>query len=557
MFTFRVKINSFKNKIEKLQFSGWLKILFGIFIGFVFIVFLYFGFYRLFIYVQKFQIIGSLLLLKLLEIIFLTTFIMVIFSSIIISFSTIFFSDELKLLLTLPVHPYQVFLTKTFDTMIQSSWMMIVTIIPFLMAFAKVKNAGIEFFAIFSLFSIPFLFISVTAGILITSGIMLFFPSSRARDIVLFLAIIIGSVGYVGFRFLEPEKLANPDRFYDAMHYIAYLNAPITRILPSWWFTESLNGILTKNADVVLKNSFLFLLAGGLCLLILVIFSEKFYYRILTNLRLGRAKKKWHELSAFSQFNSKINFISKDIKIFFRDPKQWSQVLLVIALVIVYLFSIYRLPKSFAETNYPVFYICNFLVLFNIGAGGFILSALALRFVYPQISLEKGTLWFFLSIPESIEKLFIKKFFPSLVLIILIGLVIGMASNILLNVSSYKIFIFSSVVIIVISFGLVCLASGFGTIYPRFDTENIAQIETSFGGILYMLSALAYIGLTLAIIYKPFILLIKHEMGLNIYIKDLVWYFIDFLVLNLVAIFLPIYFGLKSLKNFELREWSG
>ena len=27
-----------------------------------------------------------------------------------------------------------------------------------------------------------------------------------------------------------------------------------------------------------------------------------------------------------------------------------------------------------------------------------------------------------------------------------------------------------------------CLAVGFGTMYPRFETENAAQIPTSFGG---------------------------------------------------------------------------
>ncbi len=551
MFIFKVKIKSLKNRIKNLNFGGWIKSLFGIFVGFIFLILLYFGFYKFFIYVQKFQIIGSLLLLKLLEIMFLTTFIMVIFSSIIISFSTIFFSEDLGLLVSMPVRPYKVFLTKTSETMLQSSWMMIVTLVPFLMAFAKIKNAGLEFFGIFSLFSIPFLFISVSIGIIITSLIMFFFPSSKSRDIILFLTVVLGSVGYVAFRVLEPEKLANPDIFYDAMKYVAYLNAPIIKYVPSWWFTEILNGILTKNTGIILKNSFLFLSLAFFCLIVLITFSEKLYYKILTNIQTGRHRKKWQELN---KFNSKINLITKDIKIFFRDTKQWSQVLLVIALIIVYLFSIYRLPKSFSGTNYPVFYICNFLSLFNISASGFILSALALRFVYPQISLEKGTLWFFLSIPEPVEKLFIKKFIPTCSLMLLIGLVIGVVSNILLNVSSYRVFLLSCLVVLVISFGLVCLAIGLSAIYPKFDAENIAQIETSFGGILYIVCALSYIGLNIAIISRPFLLLIRQEMGLNVYIRDLSWYGFDFLLLNLAVISLPVYFGIKSLKRLELKE---
>jgi ABC-2 type transport system permease protein len=370
----------------------------------------------------------------------------------------------------------------------------------------------------------------------------------------LFLTVILGSVGYVAFRFLEPEKLANPDRFYDAMQYIAYLNAPFTKILPSWWFTETLNSILTKKTEIIIKNSILFLSSGVICLLILTIFSEKFYYNIITNIQSVSVKKTQQKKGLFIP---KISILTKDIKIFLRDTKQWSQVLLVLALVIVYLFSIYRLPKSFVGTNYPAFYICNFLALFNIAGSGFILAALALRFVFPQISLEKGALWFFLSIPEQVEKLFVKKFIPSFALMLGIGLTLGIISNFLLKVSSYKIFLLSSSVVLVISFGLVCLAGGFGAIYPKFDAENIAQIETSFGGILYIVCALTYIGLTLSIIFRPFLLLIKQEMGMNVHFKDLFWYGIDFLILNLIAIFLPIYFGLKSLKKLELKEWGG
>jgi ABC-2 type transport system permease protein len=43
-------------------------------------------------------------------------------------------------------------------------------------------------------------------------------------------------------------------------------------------------------------------------------------------------------------------------------------------------------------------------------------------------------------------------------------------------------------------FPLSAIALGFGTFYPRFDTENAAQIPTSFGGLLFMMTAVALIG---------------------------------------------------------------
>ena len=38
---------------------------------------------------------------------------------------------------------------------------------------------------------------------------------------------------------------------------------------------------------------------------------------------------------------------------------------------------------------------------------------------------------------------------------------------------------------------LAGLALGFGTLFPQFETENAAQIPTSFGGLLFMMAAVA------------------------------------------------------------------
>jgi ABC-2 type transport system permease protein len=43
------------------------------------------------------------------------------------------------------------------------------------------------------------------------------------------------------------------------------------------------------------------------------------------------------------------------------------------------------------------------------------------------------------------------------------------------------------------TFGLAGLAMGFGTLFPQFETENAAQIPTSFGGLLFMMASVALI----------------------------------------------------------------
>ncbi|MBU2615052.1 MAG: hypothetical protein KKG87_05800, partial [Elusimicrobia bacterium] len=455
--------------------------------------------------------------------------------------------------------PWKVFLIKTFETSFQASWMMLVTLIPFLAAYAAVKNVGLGFFLVFGVLSVPFFFTSVAIGILISLGIMFMFPSSKSRDIILFVAIFFGSLCYVLFRFIEPERLANPDAFYDAVQYLAYLNAPVAKIFPSWWFTESLNAITINNSRLLLNDSLLIVGTAFIFLLILLVLAEKYYYPVITNIHLGTEKRKQGSAKAAianSLKISKFSFFIKDIRVFFRDTKQWSQVLLVIALVLVYLFSIQKLPKSFTGQNYPVVYVSNFLAFFNIGAAGFILSALALRFVFPQISLEKGTLWFIFSMPMTIEKFFVKKLIISAVPMLFLGLIMGIFSNLLLKVSSPIVFWFSSGTIILLSIGLLCMSLGLGAGYPKFDSDNIVEIEASYGGIFYMVCSLVYIGLTLGIEAIPMQLFIKHQLGSQLYWGDLIWHGVDLLILNAIVIGIPIWRGIKSLKNYELREWS-
>jgi ABC-2 type transport system permease protein len=45
-----------------------------------------------------------------------------------------------------------------------------------------------------------------------------------------------------------------------------------------------------------------------------------------------------------------------------------------------------------------------------------------------------------------------------------------------------------------LTFAVCGLAIGFGTIFPQFETENAAQIPTSFGGLLFMMASVTVIG---------------------------------------------------------------
>jgi ABC-2 type transport system permease protein len=61
----------------------------------------------------------------------------------------------------------------------------------------------------------------------------------------------------------------------------------------------------------------------------------------------------------------------------------------------------------------------------------------------------------------------------------------------------------SLVSITALVFPLTALALGYGTFYPRFDSENAAQIPTSFGGLLFMITAIGLIGVVAFLAGRP------------------------------------------------------
>ena len=74
---------------------------------------------------------------------------------------------------------------------------------------------------------------------------------------------------------------------------------------------------------------------------------------------------------------------------FFRTPAQWTQLLLVGALILVYLLN-FRYFRALGESGLirpkGLFAINYFL-------GGLVITTLAARFIYPSVSLEGHAFW--------------------------------------------------------------------------------------------------------------------------------------------------------------------
>ncbi|MDB4915305.1 MAG: hypothetical protein JWM95_2949 [Gemmatimonadetes bacterium] len=154
------------------------------------------------------------------------------------------------------------------------------------------------------------------------------------------------------------------------------------------------------------------------------------------------------------------------------------------------------------ERFFQTFRLVNVIPFLNLVLAGFVLASIAARFIFPSVSLEGRTLWLLKSSPLPMPDLLWAKFWVGTLPLLLLALGIVVVTNILLQVSDFM-FAVSLMTMTLMTLALCGMALGFGTLFPQFETENAAQIPTSFGGLLYMIAAIGLIAGVVVLEARP------------------------------------------------------
>jgi ABC-2 type transport system permease protein len=190
------------------------------------------------------------------------------------------------------------------------------------------------------------------------------------------------------------------------------------------------------------------------------------------------------------------SMVAKDVRTFFRDTTQWSQLVLLAVLVIVYIYNIRVLPIFSGEDI--GFMLKNVIVFLNIGLAGFVLAAIAARLVFPAISLEGRSLWLLKSSPLRLPTLVWSKYWVGVVPLLVLAVSLTVGTNVILRVTGFM-NVVSLGTIVLLTLALAAMALAFGAVYPKFNSENAADVPTSFGGLLFMMSSTAFIGIVVVL----------------------------------------------------------
>lgn len=513
--------------------------------------------WRVLAYFRGIEDIGDILAIKLLSMILIVCFALLLFSSILTSLSKLYLSRDLLLVHSLPVPRHRLFLARWLDSTADSGWMVVLFTLPVFLAYGIVFEAGPAYYGamLFSLTALA-LIASALSALAVMVGVVLV-PAGRMRSIVVVLGVLLFVTLYLAIRLSRPEQLVNPEVFETVLAYVASLQAPVSPLLPSTWAYDSIRSALSGAVGSSLFHAALAASCAGALVCLLALSAEALYFKGFSRTQiasvrvfrgLGLSERIFRGLPGPARA-----FTVKEIKSFLRDQAQWSQLFLIAALVVIYIYNFEALPLE--RSPIQTAYLQNLFSFLNMALALFVLTAVTARFAYPAVSLEREAFWLVKASPLSLRAFILIKFFIYCAPLLVLTEVLIVGTNLLLKATPFMMAL-STVTVFFLVPGIVAMGIGLGAAYPDFKAENPAQTVTSFGGLVFMIACAVYIGLVLLLeagpVYRIFMAGI-HGRPLSTALWA--WTIASFglaLALSILAVVLPLRFGEKRLSQIHL-----
>jgi ABC-2 type transport system permease protein len=426
---------------------------------------------------------------------FMALTVMLVFSSGIILYSSLFCSADTSFLLTLPVRPGRVFLHKFQEAVFLSSWGFLFLASPMLLAYGLVNAAPWYYFPLLLPLLVSFTYIPAVVGGMICVAVVRWLPSRRLLALLILAGGALSAAVWIGHSLVVDSRsdLLTPTWFQEMLDRLRITEH---RWLPSWWLSSGLLAAAQHEA----AESVLFLallISNALFFRQLAIGSAaRIYRKAYGRLRGQNSGRKRIVASWGDRLLTRLLgglpvqmrlLILKDLRLFRRDPIQWSQFLIFFGLLIFYFLNIRR----FAYDTYQPGWV-NLVSFLNVSVVGLLLSTFTTRFTFPMISLEGRRFWVLGLLPVRREKILLSKFvfavggsiIPCSLLILLSDLMLRVPVAFLLS---------HQMTCLILCFGLSGIAVGLGAKMPSLREDSPSRIAAGFGGTLNLVLSTLYI----------------------------------------------------------------
>ncbi len=512
-------------------------------------------------FLYNFPLVGALLSQRILFLIFGFFFVMLMFSNLIIGYTTLFRNRETQWMLSLPIRHRDVYRWKFIEALVVSSWALIFLSAPMMAAYGRVQQVPPVFYVQVALLYIPFVVLPALLGSWLVLALARALSQPFVKRLMLFVAA--GSVLLLLFT-LRPVTDVEAAQTTDVLSFdqlLKHTRLSLNPLLPSAWLAKS---VLSWGDGLTTQGAFYFLVLVANALFGLLIGFEvmgKFFYGSWTQAHNSRAARFQHEAEArrlpekrrsllefslswlhfFSQPTAAL--ILKDIRVFWRDPAQWIQFMIFFGLLCIYVVNLRNVAFNFSSRFWEVM-----ISHLNLAASALTLSTLTTRFVFPQFSLEGRRLWILSIAPVGLHRVLLQKFWMSCLAATFITVTLMVISSVMLHLPWSKVAFFA-LAIALMSAALSGLSVGLGALFPNFKEDNPSKIVSGFGGTLCLVVSFLYISLFVALVALPDLRAVTPKIQIGIPAELCLALAIS---MSLVLLFVPLFLAMRRVKRLEM-----
>ena len=436
---------------------------------------------------------GDLLMGRMLSIFGLAVFMLLTFSNVLVAFSTMYRSKEVVYLLQAPISFENFFYARFFESVAFSSWSLAYLGSPLLLAYGLQTKASALFYIAAPLYYLPFILIPACIGVFVAMVLVRVFPKLNTMTMIALAVAGVAGMGLYLFGIIRDTRVAEDQLLPAFLSASGRVQSPF---LPSLWTSEGILAAAQYNFSTagyyfaLLLSTALFAV-WGTGQLAAVIFYPGYAYLMGQD----RQRIKLPGRGVLGRLERWLRFLPeplrglaiKDIKLFWRDPTQWSQFVIFFGIMAIYIANLRNTSRYFEEEKWRLWVAC-----LNTGALSLILATLTSRFVYPLISLEGRRFWILGLAPLTPRQLLWQKFWLSVGSTSVFTVPLAILSGYMLKLEPLHYFM-TVYTIIIANFGLSGLAVGLGALYPNFLEDNPARIVSGMGGTLNLLVSVGYI----------------------------------------------------------------
>jgi ABC-2 type transport system permease protein len=430
------------------------------------------------------------------DLLFFTLGSMLLLSTGLILYASLFTSAEARYLLTTPAAADRIFATKFSSAVVFSSWGFVVLGLPIFLAYGWVSRAPAYYYALLPPYLMAYVLVpaSLSAGLCLL--IVRYWPSRRRWLVLLLVLILVAGLAWWLYRVgwgLRRSLASSGRELQDLLDQFAWVRS---NVVPSRWMTRGilaaargdLWGAVWPLAQVATNGALLYVGAAWMARRV----YRTAYDRWASRLRPRKARRggradAWIVPLVFYLSPAERALVVKDMRTFRRDPSQWGVMVIFTILMLIgagnfrqaQLADLGRLDQSLIS-------------LMNFFGVAVLLCAVLSRFVFPLISLEGKKFWVLGLAPLPRRSILRSKLAFAITGSLLLSETLIVVADLLMGLPLLWVaWHLASMALIAV--GLSALNVGLGATLANYQETDPAKIVVGFGGTVNMLLGLGYL----------------------------------------------------------------